>query len=455
MASGEQMKVLVVQTNTYRLLSPTPLGASLVAARLRRDGHDVRFVDLMHERNPVQYAAATAADFRPDLACFSIRNRDNMNIQDYQDPIPLIARIIACVQEASSAPALLGGTAFTTFPERVLQATQADWGIAGDDLEPVARFVRSLGAGQPDLTIPGLVYRDAGGKIVENPFRIVGYRDVWFDNWDLINFHAYRRGYWQAGVVTRTGCPEQCAFCDTFHSFGSEFVLRDPAEVAEDLLVLKRTGKVRSVFLVDAGFNRPLAHAKEVLREILRQGAQLQLNGVLDPGECDEEFLTLYRRAGGVSFVLFAESLSDVVLRELQKPFGVAEVIRTAAALRKAEIGFMFMPNLGSPGETRETTAETLRKAPQLGAVFVDFGIGWRIQPRTPLRERAVIEGLIAPDDDCYEPRFYVSPHTPREWLEAQVKQYKRRHFFGALRMVPFATRLMINRPWTWGPEAP
>jgi radical SAM superfamily enzyme YgiQ (UPF0313 family) len=448
------MRILFVQTNTYGLLAPTPLGASLVAARLRRDGHNVRFVDLMHERDPEKSGVAAAEDFRPDLACFSIRNRDNMNIQDYFDPIPQIARIIERVRKVSNAPALLGGTAFTTFPTRVLQAVQAEWGIAGDDLEQRARFVRSLADGQPDLTVPGLVYHDAGGRVVENPFRTVGYRNVRFDNWDLIDFHAYRKGYWQAGVVTRTGCPEQCAFCDTFHSFGSEFVLRDPADVAEDLLALKRTGKVRSVFLVDAGFNRPLDHAKEVLREILRRGAQLRLNGVLDPGECDDEFLTLFRRAGGASFTLFAESLSDVVLQELRKPFGVAEVIRDAAALRKAGIAFMFMPNLGGPGETRETVSETLRGASRLGAVFTDFGIGWRIMPRTPLCERAVTEGIIAPDDDCYEPRFYISAYTPREWLEAQVKRYKRRHSLDVLRMAPFAVRLMISRPWTWGPEA-
>lgn len=449
------MRILVVQTNTNRFLTPTPLGASLVASRLRRDGHEVRFVDLMFEGEPAEAAAVEAADFRPDLACFSIRNRDNMNSQDYQDPMPSIARIVASVREASSAPALLGGTAFTTFPVRVLQATQADWGIAGDDLETVVRFVRSLEAGQPDRTVPGLVYRDGDGSVIENPFHIVGYRHVCFDNWDLIDFHAYRKGYWQAGVVTRTGCPEKCAFCDTFYTFGSEFVLRDPAEVAEDLLALKRTGRVRSVCLVDAGFNRPLDHAKEVLREILRQGAQLHLNGVLDPGECDDEFLTLFKRAGGSTFVLFAESLSDVVLQELQKPFGVAEVLRDAAALRKAGIGFMFMPCVGSPGETRDTAAETLRGASKLGAVSVEFAIGWRIQPRTPLRERAVIEGLIAPDDDCYEPRFYISPDTPREWLEDQVRQYKRRHRLSVLRMIPFIARLMMRRPWKWGPEAP
>lgn len=425
----------------------------MVAGRLRHDGHEVRFVDLMHTRKPVQTAVAEASAFHPDLACFSIRNRDNMNPRDYFDPIPLIAEIIAAVRKVTAVPALLGGTAFTTFPARVLQATESEWGIAGDDLAAVARFVRSVAEGQPDLAVPGLVYRDNSGKIVENPFRIVGYRDVSFDYWDFIDFDAYRKGYWQAGVITRTGCPEHCAYCDAFHSFGSTFILREPGHVAEDLLTLKRTQKVRSVFLVDAGFNRPLAHAKEVLREIVRRGAQLQLHAVFDPGECDDEFLALFRRAGGASLTLFVESLSDVVLRALMKPFGVAEVLRDTAAMRRAGIDFIFMPSLGNPGETRDTVRETLRLSPRLGAAFVDFGIGLRIQPRTPLRERAVAEGLIQPDDDCYKARFYISPATPREWLEAQIKSYRRRHPLALLRTAAFAWKIMTKRPWTWGPE--
>jgi anaerobic magnesium-protoporphyrin IX monomethyl ester cyclase len=448
------MKILVVQTNTYPLLFPTPLGASLVAARLRRDGHDVRFIDLMHTREPLQTVVAAGASFSPDLVCYSIRNRDNMNPRDYLDPIPLIAEIIDAVRKVTAAPALLGGTAFTTFPARILQAAKAEWGIAGDDLESVARFVRSLADGGPDLAVPGVVYREVSGKIVEIPFQIVGYRDVLFDNWDFINFDSYRKGWWQAGVITRTGCPERCTYCDTFHTFGSKFILREPADVAEDLLRLKRSGKVRSVFLVDAGFNRPLDHAKEVLSEILRRGAQLQLHAVFDPGVCDDEFLALFRRAGGASLMLFVESLSDVVLRQLKKPFGVAEVLRDTAAMRRAGVDFMFMPSLGGPGETRETVQETLRRSPQLRAAFVDFNIGLRIQPRTPLRERAVTEGLISSDDDCYEARFYISPATPREWLEKQVKKYKRRHAFALLRCLPFAFRIMTRRPWTWGPES-
>src|SRR5512146_1562445 len=163
------MKILFVQTNTYAMLHPLPVGPALVAGRLQRDGHEVRFVDLMGERDPVAAVRAAARQFRADLACFSIRNRDNMRAAGYLDPMPGIKAVVDAVRLAHPAPLLLGGTAFTTFPVRLLTLLSAEYGIAGDDLAPISRFVASLALGSPDLATPGLVYRGADGRVVENP----------------------------------------------------------------------------------------------------------------------------------------------------------------------------------------------------------------------------------------------------------------------------------------------
>jgi hypothetical protein len=36
--------------------------------------------------------------------------------------------------------------------------------------------------------------------------------------------------------------------------------------------------------------------------------------------------------------------------------------------------------------------------------------IGIRIYPGTPLARQAVLDGMIAPDDDLLRPRFYLAP---------------------------------------------
>ncbi len=450
------MKILFIQTNMNRSLMPLPIGPAMVAAQLRHDGHDLRFVDLMGEKDPVYIARKAAREMQPDLICASIRNRDNQSKQKYDDPLPRIREVLTAVREASAAPLLLGGTAFTTFPHRMLEYFWAAFGVPGDSLDAVSRFVRSLESSAPstgiqpqgDLDTPGLVFRSSEGEIIERPFNITGYPRVRHDYHDLIDRRRYRKTYWNAAVITRSGCPELCTYCDTYRTFGRDFTLRDPADIVDELLYLKHERGAHSAWLVDAGFNRPLDHAKEVLREIISHGAQLRLFGVFDPGQADREFFQLYRRAGGTAFTMFAESLSDPVLEALGKSFGTGEIFRDAAMIREEGLGFMFMPTFGSPGETRATVEETLRLTPSLKALFVEFGIGWRLQPGTELQQRAIAEGVIAADDDLWKPTFYISPATPVDWLDQRIRRFNRRHPLLFLPMLTFSTRMMFERPW-------
>ena len=220
-----------------------------------------------------------ARTFKPDLVCYTVRNLDNQSPLEYSDPIPDIRAVVdRC--GLSTCPVIIGGTAFTTYPARMMSALGVDYGIAGDDLQCASRFVTSLATKTPDLTTPGLVYRDDTGKIVENPFTLRGYAEVPFDHHAVIDQRRYRGALWQAAVITRTGCSQMCAFCDSFYTFGRPFSMRDPETISEELLMLKKESNVRSVFLVDGGFNRPLDHAKAILEAIIRRGAQMKLFSV-------------------------------------------------------------------------------------------------------------------------------------------------------------------------------
>jgi radical SAM superfamily enzyme YgiQ (UPF0313 family) len=363
----------------------------------------------------------------------------------YHDPLPEIRDLLRSLRSVSTAPLLLGGTAFTTFPARMLDFLEADFGIAGDNLDNISRFVRSLANGSPDRQTPGLVHRE-NGSIHRNPFAIAGYPHVDFGFHRYIERERYKRCYWDEVVITRCGCPERCAYCDTHVTFGRDFILRDVEDVVDEMQYLKQERGARSVFLVDAGFNRPLDHAKRILETMIQRKLSLQLYGIVDPGPTDAEFYRLFRRAGGVGFTMFAESLADPVLAALGKSFTASDVFRDAALMRKAGVGFMFMPTFGSPGETRDTVRETLRLAPSLRALFVECGIGWRIQPDTPLRLRAIEEGLVDEADDLWDAKFYISPETPVEWLEQQLRRFRWTHPFLWAPIVPFLLKRGLQR---------
>ena len=169
------MRILFVNTNRYKFLAPAPIGAMIVADRLKRDGHTVRFLDLMHSKSPMNDIESAVIETNPELLCFTIRNRDTQEMENYIDPLPDVVDIVSKAQSVCDAPSLIGGTAVSTFPSQMRKAMNSTYAFVGDDTELVSRFVASISSGRPDLTIPGLVY-DLNDAEKINRVKFNGYR---------------------------------------------------------------------------------------------------------------------------------------------------------------------------------------------------------------------------------------------------------------------------------------
>ncbi len=75
----------------------------------------------------------------------------------------------------------------------------------------------------------------------------------------------------------------------------------------------------------------------------------------------------------------------------------------------------MFDLLLGGPGETADTVRRSLDFIREVAPERAGLSVGLRIYPGTPLAVRAVHDGLVAPDDDLLEPRFYLRPELAGE----------------------------------------
>jgi hypothetical protein len=136
----------------------------------------------------------------------------------------------------------------------------------------------------------------------------------------------------------------------------------------------------------------------------------------------------LSRGAGGSGRMLFSTSLSQSVLAAQRKPFQVDDVLEGARLLRRGGVTLMLALNLGGPGETPETMAETLGRAAKLPTLYTWLDRGYRVQPQTALHALALREGVVRPDDDCFRATFYFSPATPEPLVVAKIREYNRRH---------------------------
>ena len=121
------------------------------------------------------------------------------------------------------------------------------------------------------------------------------------------------------------------------------------------------------------------------------------------------------------------ESGNQMMLRDMHKRFGPAEIRRAARVLADHGIRRMGFLLLGGPGETRQSVEESLELAESLDLDALKITIGVRIYPYTELAAIAVKTGKLAADDDLLFPRFYMADGLDdrlRETLAERVKEH-------------------------------
>jgi hypothetical protein len=93
------------------------------------------------------------------------------------------------------------------------------------------------------------------------------------------------------------------------------------------------------------------------------------------------------------------------MIRSMGKNFSLEALIRTARGIRRRGMPTSWFFLFGGPGETLATIRETLdfidREVSPEDLVLM--GIGLRILPGTPLHRRAIVEGVVPPEDDLLQ----------------------------------------------------
>lgn len=439
------MNILLIYTNRDNYLAPQPIGLAYLAAPLKRKGHNIKLLDLMFSKNPHRELNNTIDEFKPDIVAFSIRNLDNQYMLDLRNPLPEIKNYVE-LSRSKGLTTVLGGTAFTTFPKEMLEYMNADYGISGQGEESFPLLVEAIANDKHETRIPGLVWWE-GDSVRTNPPIIVGYVNSQAD-WSLLNLHKYRRTYWPACVVIKTGCPYKCAYCDAKTTFGDRFIFRHIEAIIDDIRTIQRTHGISVFHLSDPCFNSPLDWAKEVLRAIIRENLKIYFNTTVVPihGCYDDEFFELYTKAGGIFTILGAESFSQTMLENYRKPFSIEDVYNCSKLANKHGLTFGVELLFGGPGENAKTIIESMAFLPKINYSLFLFGIGIRILPNTEIFDIAKREGIVNDSSELLFPKFYVSPELDMDWARKYIQKSLRRYSYRGIKMIPFGLRSLFAR---------
>lgn len=402
-------RVLLISANREHFPEPVfPLGAAYVASALVRQGMRVRVFDAGASPFPLRSLHREIWALRPEFIGLSLRNIDNAAYPFTRYYVDGYVRLMRALRRDSSSPVLLGGSAFSIFPEELMQLLRADGGVVGDGEDGMVRLCKGehgpvLRGELPDL-------RDVGFPTgIDSLFP---------------SFHKYRT----IGIQTARGCPRRCVYCTYPVLEGGRIRPRPAGAVADEMAFLCRNHGKRDFFFVDSSFNADERHMEEVCRAVISKKMPIRFSCYLAPKMGDTSLFKLLSEAGCVAVDFGTDSCSEKMLGSLHKGFTVRDVREASDACRRAGIDFCHSLIFGGPGETPETVRETVKWMDEIRPKAVVAMTGIRIYPRTEMERIALREGVIVPGEGLLRPIFYFHG----EGLLQAIRDYasSRRNWF-------------------------
>jgi radical SAM superfamily enzyme YgiQ (UPF0313 family) len=409
------MKVLLISANTETNPYPVyPLGVDYVAGAIRPD-HQVDVLDM----NAIDSAASfknCILSIDPEIIGISIRNVDNTDVLKPKGFIEKYRDIVDKIREATKAPVVLGGSGFTLFPEKMITALDADFGIIGEG-ERFAAFLTAFEKKEAVAGLPGVITRDTA-ETIPPPWDHSFHRH--FDA------NAAHVGYYlkQGGMMnlqTKRGCNFQCIYCTYPHIEGNRLRVIPPRKVAKTARMLQDAG-ARFIFITDSAFNSDYPYSMAVAREFQKARLSIPWGAFIAPTRPPDDYFTILAEAGMTHVEFGTDSLSDYVLQSCRKPFRCTDVFHAHAAANRAGLHVCHFFLFGAPAETPATVTETLANAERLDRTVLFLFFGMRIYPYTRLFDIAVDCGQITTNQNLLDPRFFNPECISLKAIETSVK---------------------------------
>lgn len=378
-ANGRTAAVDVLLAHSYCLrydakqqekMRPYPPMALLYAASLLRSaGYSVAVFDSTFADPRREFPAAVAAHRPQFVALFE--DSFNFVIKMCLARMRETALFIAEAASEAGAIVIAAGPDVTDHPMVYLRGG-VQYALTGE-AELTLRELLDVLSGRSDRSpreVGGLCLRDSSAPDgIARTRRRVPERlpDRFpFPAWDLIDVEAYRHawkrahGYFSINAVTTRGCPYQCNWCAK-PIWGQQYATRSPANVAEEMALVKHTVRPDHVWFADDIFGLKPAWVEEFADEIEARDAAIPFMIQTRVDRMTDCAVHALKRAGCVEVWMGAESGSQPVLDSMDKGTNVEDIPIACARLKGAGILVGLFLQFGYPGEMLEDIMATVR----------------------------------------------------------------------------------------------
>jgi radical SAM superfamily enzyme YgiQ (UPF0313 family) len=407
-----------------------PLGLAYVAASLRDGGHEVRVVDGCGE------GIGALSPFRNGAWIHGLLPQEIVEQTDADTAMigigimfssywPLSKVLIRSLRARFPRAAIVcGGEHVSALARFVLDDAPVDYAVVGEGEETALELAAHLDGAPGSLPaerIAGLVYRAGDGSIVATARRQRrrALNRIPWPAWDLFPLQRYLQAGLFASmpfdpvqrpmvILATRGCPYTCKFCSNERMWGTNYFMRDPKDVVDEMEFYFRTYGATDFHFQDLTpiINAQWAHrlCQELIDRDLRVTWKTA-SGTRSEA-LDLELLKKMHRSGCDELILAPESGSSDMLRISRKHLDLDRILSVARLIRDHRIGMRVTAFLiiGFPEERLRDVLQTyvylLRMARSgFSTVYV---VRFTAYPGCEYHEAALREGKIVHDDQYF-----------------------------------------------------
>lgn len=342
-----------------------PLGIAYINGAMRARGFDVDAMNMLFEEDPLK---ALQERIRAN-------HIDVMMCGGLTSEFQLLRQIYSAAREANSKIIIVGGGGgFSSEPLLFSELTGVDYAVIGEGEITNCELAEALDRGEDVTEIKGLVYRTETGYRQTSPRPYIRDLDsIPFPSYEGLDIEQYLEhqnvdgwynyyAYYSDNprlmpMLMARSCPYMCSFC--YHPIGRGYRARSLDNFFMELELWLEKYHINGVALLDECFSidpeRVIEFCQRISKYNIAWACQMRADTYTD------DVLRAMKASGCIGACFGIESMSDIVLKNMNKQLDLKTIEHALELTYKYQIGCTGNLIFGSETETMNTIAQSLQ----------------------------------------------------------------------------------------------